>query len=65
MRPELLANSTYGGSIDERRDLLYVFNEQPMEERLVAVVQLLQIQVLFDGTLLRPHVVQNIVDLRL
>ena len=60
---ELLAHVPHGGRVDEGGQLLHVVNQHPVVQRLVAVVQVLQVEVLPDGGLvvvaLRADVVHH------
>ena len=48
---ELLAHVAHRGGVDQRRQFLHVVDEDAVVEGLVAVVQVLQVQVLPDGGL--------------
>ena len=55
---ELLARPTHGGRVDDGHELLDVLHEEPVEERLVAVLQGRQADVLLELVGLAPHVLE-------
>ena len=61
--PELLARQTDGGRIDDRRHLVGMVDQDAKEQRLVAVMQRSQIDVLLQVRGFAAEILQHTLDL--